>query len=105
HDTVAEQDCNQCLPPIHTSADQSRRQHVRWNAVRHADPKRGVVVGGPVPIGNLYGREVAIEEGTRADFAKSFSLQFDTAVRILNCFVSFMRAQAYRSVSVSETDQ
>src|SRR5438552_17214427 len=38
HDTVAEQDCNQCLPPIHTSADQSRRQHVSWDAMRHADP-------------------------------------------------------------------
>ena len=70
--------------------------------MRHADPKRGVVIRGPVAFGDLYGCEVAIEERARADLFECVVLQFDAAVGVSNCFVIFMRAQAYRSVSVKE---
>ena len=54
--------------------------------MRHADPERGIVVSGPVAIGNFDRREVAIEERTRAYRFEHFVLQFDAAVGILNCF-------------------
>jgi hypothetical protein len=52
----------------------------------HADPERGIVVGRPVAIGDLNGRQVAIEQRTGAYFLGRFGLQFDAAVGILNCF-------------------
>jgi len=86
HDRVAKQDRDQRLPPVHARADQSRRKHVSRNAMRHADPKRGVVIRRPVALGNLDRREVAIEERTRAYLFECVVLQLDAAVGVLNCF-------------------
>jgi len=54
--------------------------------MRHADPKRGVVIRRPVALGNLDRREVAIEERTRAYLFECVVLQLDAAVGVLNCF-------------------
>ena len=85
-DRVAEQDGDQRLPPVHAGADQSRRQHVSRNAVRHADPERGIVIGRPIAVGNFDRREVAIKERTGADFLKRLVLEFDASVGILDKF-------------------
>ena len=47
-DGVAEEDGEERLRPVHARRHQTRGEHVGRNAVRHADPQRGVVVGGPV---------------------------------------------------------
>ncbi len=88
HYRVAEQNRNQGLPPVHARADQSRRQHVSRNAVRHADPKRRIVVGRPVTFRNFDRRQVAIEERAPADLSEGLMLKFDAAIWVLSCFVS-----------------
>ena len=87
HDRVAKQDRNKRLPPVHAGADQSRRKHVSRDAVRHADPQRGVVVGSPVALGDLDGRQIVIEQRAPADFGERIGLKLDAAVTMLNCFV------------------
>ncbi len=58
HDRVPEQDRDESLPPVHARGHEAGRQHVGRDAVRHADPERGVVVGGPVARRDRHGSEV-----------------------------------------------
>ena len=74
NDRVAQQNRNQSLPPVHACTDQSRRKHVSRNAVRHADPERGVVVSGPIALVDFDGRQIAIEEGTATDLYERVGL-------------------------------
>ena len=78
-DGVAEQDREQRLPPVHARRHQPRRQHVGRDAVRHADPQRGVVVGRPVAARQRHRREVVVVE--RAGFDARRVGQLDAAVR------------------------
>src|SRR6266536_2099314 len=94
-DRVAQKDRDQSLPPIHARTDQTRREHVSRNAMRHAYPKRSVVIGGPVSIRYLDRREVTIEERAGADFFERLMLKFDASVGVLDCFVIWMHAQSY----------
>ena len=63
HDGVAKQDRDQRLPPVHPRRDQPRRHHIGRNAVRHRDPKRGVVIGRPVALCDRHRREVFVVKG------------------------------------------
>src|ERR1051326_3203964 len=94
HDGVAEEDRDQRLPPVHARADQTRRKHVRRDAVRHADPKRGVVVSGPVAPRDGNGREIAIVESAVADFFEGFGTELYTSVGVLDDLVSFCRQRS-----------
>ena len=64
HDRVAQQNRDQRLPPVHARADQPRREHVRRNTMRHADPQRRIVVGGPVALRDRDRRQVRVVERT-----------------------------------------
>ena len=67
HDRVAEQDRDERLPPVHARGHEARREHVGRDAVRHADPQRRVVVGGPVAPRDRHRREVVVVERARLD--------------------------------------
>ena len=79
HDGVAEQNREERLRPVHAGRHQPRRQHVGRDAVRHADPERGVVVGGPVAPRERDRREVVVVERARLDASRVDEL--DAAVR------------------------
>ena len=79
HDRVAEQDREERLRPVHAGRHQPRRQHVGGNAVRHADPQRGVVVGRPVAARQRHRRQILVVERARLDAAGVDEL--DPAVR------------------------
>ena len=83
HDRVAEQDREERLPPVHARGHQARREHVGRDAVRHADPEGGVVVGRPVAAGH---RAPAPGRGCRARSSRSraVSTTSDAAVGVLD---------------------
>ena len=62
HDGVAEDNGEERLLPVHARCHQPGGEHVRGNAVRHADPQRGVVVGGPVTAVDRNRRKVVVVE-------------------------------------------
>ena len=64
YDSIAEQNRDQCLPPVHARGDQPRRKHIGRDAVGHPDPERRVVVGGPVSLGTGTGRQIFVVKRT-----------------------------------------
>ena len=64
-DGVAEQDREQRLPPVHPGRHQARGEHVGRDAVRHADPQRGVVVGRPGAPADGHRGQVGVVERAR----------------------------------------
>ena len=92
HDRVAEQDREQRLRPVHAGRHQPRRQHVGRDAVRHADPQRGVVVGRPGAPRQRDRRQILVVERARLDASGVDEL--DAAVRE----VSFVLRRHVRSL-------
>ena len=70
------------LPPAHARGHQACRQHVGRDAVRHADPQRGVVVGRPGAAGERNRREVVVVEGAAVHAGEIDEL--DAAVGVLD---------------------
>ncbi len=66
-DGVAQQDRDDGLPPAHPHRHEAGGQHVGGDAVGHADPERGVVVGRPVAPGDGDGGQVRVVEGALLD--------------------------------------
>ena len=48
----------------------------------HTDPKRRVVIGGPVALRDFDGGEVPIEEWTRTDLIERTGLELDASVGV-----------------------
>ena len=67
HDGVTEQNRDQRLRPVHAGGHQAGRQHVGRDAVRHADPQRGVVICGPVAFENWNRREITVPQRAVGD--------------------------------------
>src|SRR5260370_13353577 len=82
-DGVAKEYCDQRLPPVHARADQPGGEHVSWDAVGHADPERGIVVGCPVSFCYRNGCEIRIVERARA--YRSVVAQLDSSIGIVDC--------------------
>ena len=97
HDDVAEQDRQQRLPPTHAERDEPAREHVGRNAMRHRDPQRGEVVGGPCATRERRGRKIAVEERARGNVCGELGERFasemwivqngTSAVKVGNCAV------------------
>ena len=68
-DRISEQDGGERLLPVHPGRHETGREHVGRDAVRHADPERGVVVRRPVAPRDGHGREIVIEERAAANTA------------------------------------
>src|SRR5262245_23119125 len=79
YDRVAEENRDQCLPPVHPRSNKARGQHIGWDAVRHADPERGIVVGRPVAPRDRNWGEILVVKWTRLD--PRMRAQLDTLVR------------------------
>jgi hypothetical protein len=73
-DRVAQQNRDQRLRPVHARRHQARGEHVGRNAMRHADPQRCVVVGGPVPSRDRDRREVLVVDGAGLDALRADQL-------------------------------
>lgn len=69
---VAKEDRDYRLPPVHSGTDQSRREHVSGNTVRHANPKRGVVVGGPIAPRDRHRSQIVVEQRAGGNFLRGF---------------------------------
>jgi hypothetical protein len=84
HDHIAEQDRTQRLQPRHSGVDESRRQHVRRNAVRHRDPQRSKVVGGPVPLREGNRRQIGIVQGALLQRLGVLFLKLDAPISVVD---------------------
>jgi len=82
HDRVAEQDGDEGLPPVHARGHEAGREHVGGDAVRHADPERGVVVGRPVAARDRHRGQVVVVERAPLD-ARGID-DLDAAVGVLD---------------------
>ena len=98
HDRVAEEDRDERLPPVHAGRHQPRREHVGGNAVRHADPQRGVVVGRPRAPRDRQRREVLVVERASSRLGSCRSARRGHPAGDARCSGSrgFLRAVAFR---------
>lgn len=64
--------------------DEPRGEHVRGDAVRHGDPRRREVVGGPVALGDARGGEVFVEEARTCEL--NVCAQLDSTVGQFDLF-------------------
>src|SRR5882724_211075 len=70
----------------------------------HADPKRGIVVSGPIPPGYRNGRQVFVVERAGADLLGCFRTQLDSTVRMLNGFALEVYLHQLLALSLSLPD-
>ena len=85
-DRIPEQYGDQRFPPIHSRRDQTRRQKIGRNAMRHRDPQRGIVIRGPVAPDDRNRCKVDIVKRRRLDLVQYMRLEIDAAIGMSNCF-------------------